>query len=157
MAYVYVGTAGQLDAVRTGALLTSHPVHAIWCPPPNLIAWNVPVTPTGGEPLLLAWRDGNAGALVPIAFGRIAVSPQPHYGEPCLWTNPARPEMNPFAQAMGYGGGPAASYLRLQHVQMVPQPAVAVLAAALPPMHNGLNWIADPAPWHAGAALPCGC
>src|SRR5262245_15353428 len=141
MAYVYVGTAQQVDAVRTGALFVAHPLHAIWCPPPNLRPWNVNVAPAGNEPCLLSWREGDQGIVTPIGIGMILAAPAQNYGTAVLWTNADFGGLNQFAQGIGYGGGLGACYLRLREVSLIPQAAAALLAQALPVLQNGMNQI----------------
>jgi len=159
--YVYVGTQAQVDQVRTAALLLVHDLHVIWCPPPGIIPWNAPNWPVGGEDILLAWRADEQAQLVPIGVGQLLPTPAPpKYGTQVLWTMADLPAVNPFSQpptGVGYGGGQGASYLRLEHVGVVPQLDVAPLVAAFPPLQAGMNEIPGPAPWGAGAALPCGC
>lgn len=157
MAYVYVGTAQQVDAVRTASLLVAHPLHAIWCPPPNLRPWNVIVAPVGNEACLLVWREGNDGPVIPIGFGNFLPAAAQNYGTGVLWTNANLGGLNPFAQGIGYEGGTGACYLRLRAVSLIPQAACANLAQALPALQNGLNQIGDPPPWNPGIPIPCQC
>ena len=112
--WIYCGTAQQVDAVNTQKLLRNH--QAIWCPPPGFRPW--PQNhPKAGEVLWLIWRE-NPGAhtIFLLGRGKILAAPKQNYGTTVLWTGPDHPILREAAMQLGYGGGTAMSFLRLENI-----------------------------------------
>ncbi len=159
MPYVYVGTPAQVAAAQTGNLLLTHPWHAIWCPPPAVAqAWPHGNPPMAGDELLLVWRGGTDGPLVPLGCGTIVAPPLPiaHLGSAMLWTNGSQTGLMNTAQQLGYKLAPTpadTAFLRLEAI--LANPTLSSAAAGLP-LHSGLNYV--PAKlWTGGSPLPCTC
>lgn len=111
--WIYCGSAAAVDAAGTQSLLATH--QAIWCSPPGLRPW--PGTPQPGDGLWLVWRESSeAQTVLLLGGGRIEQAPRALFGTSLLWTDPDAPGLRTAAERMGYEGGSAMSFLRLQAV-----------------------------------------
>ena len=111
--WIYCGSDSAVDAAGTQRLLRTH--QAIWCSPPGLRPW--PGTPQPADRLWLVWRESTTAlAVLLLGGGRIAQAPRSLFGTILLWTNPDAPGLRAAAELLGYKGGNAMSFLRLQAV-----------------------------------------
>ena len=89
---------------------------AIWCPPPRLRrGW--PGVPQPGEKLWLLWRQMEVHQpTVLLGGGRILLAPRRLFGTGILWSDVDDRGLRQAAGALGYGGGNAMTFLRLENV-----------------------------------------
>lgn len=107
--WIYCGTFPPVDAAGTQELLQS--ASAVWCPPPGLRAW--PGQPAPGDLLWLVWRAVQGRELLLLGAGAIVAAPRTLFGTDILWTGRDQPQLRDRAVAVGYGGGPAMSFVRV--------------------------------------------
>jgi len=129
--WVHCATNQQVDATNTASLLTTH--QAIWCTPPNLHPGG-PGVPAADDRVWLVWRNGHGPVL--LGGGRVLPAPRHLYGTDSLWTNPDMDGIRAAAEALGYTGGSAMSFIRLDHPQILPPPGFPP-AAGLGPLAGG--------------------
>jgi len=105
---VYCATDTQVPAAKTAELLKR--MRAVWCPPPRLRPWHVPVPPVGGERIWLLWFSQGR---VPILLGggRLEVAPRQLFGTQVLWTNADLKGLKNAAIGLGYAGPTNMSFL----------------------------------------------
>lgn len=140
MAYAYMATANQVDAVNTQALFAD-PHNAIWCPPPNLIPWHVQVEPEDKDAIWLLWRDSSTAGAVLLGTGSLLIGPPARYGTNALWTDPDALGLRAVAEKLGYGGGYGMSFLRLRRVLLVNMAGEQYPQVHTHIQYNGLNQV----------------
>jgi len=111
--WIYCGSGPTVGAAGTQSLLRNR--RAIWCSPPGLRPF--PGVPQPDERLWLVWRESaTAEVILLLGGGRIEQAPRVCFGTNLLWTNADEPGLRTEAEALGYKGGSAMSFLRLQAV-----------------------------------------
>jgi hypothetical protein len=135
--WIYCATGQQVDAASTASLLATH--QAIWCSPPGLRP-NGPGVPAPNDRVWLVWRDG--GSPVLLGGGRALAAPRQLYNTATLWVDPDMPGIRAAAVGLGYGGGPAMSFLRLGHPHVL-QPGEFPVIPTLGSLAGGPNPATD--------------
>src|SRR4030042_3037416 len=115
--WIYCGTAEQVNSAYTQDLLRNH--QAIWCPPPRVRPWPQRY-PKAGEVLWLVWRENHRAPILVLGRGTIWAAPRQLFGTTVLWTDPDHRGMRDAAMQLGYGGGNAMSFLRLENICLSP-------------------------------------
>lgn len=114
--YVYVGTSGGVDVKNTAQLLRDY--NAIWCPPTNVIRWNVQDQPKENDRIWLIWANQLPTFDPPFLLGggNLMKASRVRFGSEMLWSNADAPGIRPAAERLGYRGPTSMSFLRVDRL-----------------------------------------
>lgn len=132
--YVYVGTSGGVDAEHTAQLLRDF--NAIWCPPTNVIRWNVQDQPKAKDRIWLIWANQVPTFDPPLLLGagHLMQATRARFGSEMLWSNGDAPGIRPAAERLGYRGPTSMVFLRLDSYEE--RGEVCFPGPHYPPVHN---------------------